>query len=73
MGTVMECIYGFEDSTVLDDLWLGLSKEDYDGRLYTFWLDKVDDKNVLYLYIGKNLDFTLYAFLLESSHLPYIK
>ena len=67
MGTVMECMYSFEDSIVLEDLWLRLSEETGEGRLYTFWLDRIDDKNILYLYIGKNLDFSLYAFMLESA------
>lgn len=67
MGTVMSCMYRFSDSNALEDLMLRLSDEIGEGRLYTFWLDKVADKNVLYLYIGNNLDFSLYAYLLEST------
>lgn len=67
MGTVMSCMYGFSNSNALEDLMLRLSDEIGEGRLYTFWLDRAGDKNVLYLYIGKNLDFSLYAYLLESA------
>lgn len=67
MGTVMLCMYGFSNSNALEDLMLRLSDEIDEGRLYTFWLDRVGDKNILYLYIGKNLDFSLYAYLLESA------
>lgn len=66
MGTVMQCNYDFEDSNVLEDLWARLEDEVGEGRLYTFWLDKVNDKNIIYLYVGNNLDFSLYACLLES-------
>lgn len=67
MGTVMSCMYGFSNSDALEDLMMRLSDEIGEGRLYTFWLDRVGDKNVLHLYIGKNLDFSLYAYLLEST------
>jgi len=66
MGTVMQCMYDFNDSIVLEDLWIRLEDEVGEGRLYTFWLDEIDEKNVLYLYVGDNLDFSLYAFMLES-------
>lgn len=62
----MQCNYDFEDSNVLEDLWARLEDEVGEGRLYTFWLDKVNDKNIIYLYVGNNLDFSLYACLLES-------
>jgi hypothetical protein len=67
MGTVMQCIYNFKDSKVLEDVCDRLADEIGEGRLYTFWLDKVDDKNVMYLYYGNNLDFSLYAYLLEGG------
>jgi hypothetical protein len=66
MGTVMECFYDFENSKVLEDLCARLSEEMGEGRLYTFWLDKVGDKNIMYLYYGRNLDYSLYAYLLEK-------
>lgn len=68
MGTVMHCIYSFEDSAVLDDLCEKLTEEVGDGFLYTFWLDEVTGKNILYLYFGKNLDYTLYAFLIYITN-----
>jgi hypothetical protein len=49
IGTVMQCMYDFKDSIVFDDLWTRLSETVGEGRLYTFWLDKVDDKNILLL------------------------
>ncbi len=67
MGTVMECSYNFKDSKILDDLCDRLEEEMGEGRLYTFWIDKVDDKNIMYLYYGNNLDFTLFAYLLERA------
>lgn len=67
MGTVMQCIYYFKESKVLEDLYDRLAEEIGESRLYTFWLDKVDDKNVMYLYYGNNLDFSLYAYLLEGA------
>lgn len=66
MGTVMMCIYEFEDSHILDDLCNRLSDEIGEGRLYTFWIDEIKGKNILYLYYGENLDFTLYGFLIEE-------
>lgn len=65
MGTVMQCMYDFKDSLVFDDLWTRLSETVGEGRLYTFWLDKIENKNILYLYVGENMDFSLYAYLLE--------
>lgn len=67
MGTVMQCIYDFEESNVLQDLCESLDDEVGKARLYTFWLDKVNDKNILYLYYGENLDFSLYAYMLRGS------
>ena len=66
MGTVMECSYAFDDSGVLEDLCARLADEMGEGRLYTFWIDEVDDVNIMYLYYGRNLDYTLYAYLLEG-------
>jgi len=68
MGTVMHCMYEFEDSQILEDICDKLSEEIGDGRLYTFWIDDVNGKNILYLYFGKNLDFTLYAFLIQKAN-----
>ncbi len=66
MGTVMECTYEFEDSNVLEDLYARLSDEVGEGRLYTFWIDKIGDENIMYLYYGNNLDYSLYAFRLTG-------
>lgn len=66
MGTVMMCIYDFEESTVMDEIQESLRVEVGEARLYTYWLDRIDGKNVLYLYYGENLDFTLYAVLISS-------
>ncbi|MDF2611445.1 MAG: putative secreted protein [Lachnospiraceae bacterium] len=66
MGNVMSCLYVFEDSMILDDICSRLSNEVGDGRLYTFWIDKVNGKNLLYLYFGNNLDYSMYAFLINS-------
>ncbi len=66
MGTVMSCSYTFENSIILEDLCARLTKETGEGRLYTFWLDKVKGKNILYLYYGEDLDFSLYAFFLQN-------
>jgi len=68
MATVMHLIYYFEDSSILDDLSEKLAEEVGDGFLYAFWLDEVNGKNILYLYYGKNLDFTLYAFLIKKTN-----
>jgi len=68
MATVMHLIYYFEDSSILDDLSEKLAEEVGDGFLYAFWLDEVNGKNILYLYYGKNPDFTLYAFLIKKSN-----
>ncbi|SFR57680.1 hypothetical protein [Anaeromicropila populeti] len=65
MGTVMCCSYEFENSMIIDDLCNRLSGEMGNGTLYTFWLDKVNGKNILYLYYGKDLDYTLYAYLIN--------
>lgn len=65
MGTVMMCIYDFEESTVLDEILGILEDEVGEGRLYTYWLDRIDNKNIMYLYYGENLDFTLYAVLIS--------
>lgn len=65
MGTVMMCIYNFEESTVMDELLESLSDEVGEGRLYTYWLDSIDGKNIMYLYYGENLDYTLYAVLIS--------
>ena len=65
MGTVMQCIYEFEDFSMFDDLLTSLSNEDDESRLYTFWIDEINGNNILYLYYGKNLDFTLRGFLLR--------
>lgn len=66
MGTVMQGNYEFEDSTVLDNLCNRLAEIMEEYRFYTFWVDKVEGKNVIYLYYGKNLDYSLYAFLIEQ-------
>lgn len=65
MGTVMMCMYVFDDSTVLDEVQESLVDEVGEGRLYAFWLDRIDGKNIMYLYYGENLDFTLYAVLIS--------
>lgn len=67
MGTVMQCFYDFEDSNVLEDLCARLAEEIGEGRLYTFWVDKVNDKNILYLYFGNNFDYSLYAYLIKGT------
>lgn len=67
LGTVMKCIYDFKDSKVFEDLCSRLSDEMGEGRLYTFWIDKINEENVMYLYYGNNLDFTLYAYLLKRE------
>ena len=67
LGTVMSCMYSFENSGILDDLCSRLSEEQGNGRLYTFWLDKVNGQNVLYLYYGDNLDYSLYAYLISKG------
>ena len=37
-----------------------------EGQLYTYWqIDRIDNKNIMYLYYGENLDFTLYAVLIS--------
>lgn len=66
MGTVMMCIYDFENSNILDDLCAKLANEMDQGRLYSFWLDEVEGENILYLYFGNDLDFTLYGFLISK-------
>lgn len=65
MGTVMMCIYDFEVSTIVDEMQERLADEVGEARLYTYWLDRIDDKNIMYLYYGENLDFTLYALLIS--------
>lgn len=65
MGTVMEVQYEFENSQALDNLLQKLETEMSDYRLYTFWLDEVGEDNLLYLYFGRNLDYTLYAFHMQ--------
>jgi len=65
MGTVMECMYESENSTILDDLQKQLAIDIGDGRLYTFWLDEVKGDNILYLYYGNNLNYSLYAFIIS--------
>jgi hypothetical protein len=65
MGTVMMCLYDFEDSTMLEELLESLVDEVGEGRLYSFWLDEIEGKNILYLYYGENLDFSLYAILID--------
>jgi hypothetical protein len=67
MGTVMECFYDFEVSKVLQDLCNRLAAEVGEGRLYTFWIDRIEDSNVIYLFYGNNLDYSLYAYLLEEK------
>jgi hypothetical protein len=67
MGTVMQCNYDFENSDVLKDLCERLTAEMGEGRLYTFWIDKINNKNIIYLYYGNNLDYSLYAYLLEKK------
>lgn len=67
MGTVMMCIYNFEESTVLDELLESLADEVGEGRLYSYWLDRIDGKNIMYLYYGENLDFALYAVLINRK------
>jgi hypothetical protein len=66
MGTVMSCIYDFKDSIILEDLCRNLTDEIGNGRLYTFWLDEVNGNNLLYLYFGDNLDYSLYGFLISQ-------
>lgn len=64
MGTVMMCIYDFEETTIMDEIQESLADELGDARLYTYWVDRIDGKNIMYLYYGENLDFTLYALLI---------
>ena len=64
MGTVMQCTYDFENSNVLEDLCARLADEVGEGRLYTFWIDKIEEENIMYLYYGNNLDYSLYAYRL---------
>lgn len=66
MGTVMMCLYDFEEPTILEKLLESLAEEVGDGRLYSFWLDEIEGKNILYLYYGENLDFNLYAILIDG-------
>jgi len=67
MGTFMVCSYDFEDSNVLEDLCARLADQVGEGRLYTFWIDQVEGKNIMYLYFGNNMDFSLYAYLLTGK------
>ena len=60
----MQCTYDFENSNVLEDLCARLADEVGEGRLYTFWIDKIEDENIMYLYYGNNLDYSLYAYRL---------
>ena len=62
----MMCMYNFENSTVLDELLESIADEVGEGRLYTYWLDRIDGKNIMYLYYGENIDFTLYAILING-------
>lgn len=68
MGTVMQCIYDFKNSNVLGDLSGRLADEVGEGRLYTFWIDRInEEENIIYLYYGNNLDYSLYAYRLMGE------
>lgn len=71
MGTVMTCIYDFEDTTIVDDILTSIVADNEYDRLYTFWIDEVNDVNILYLYIANNMDFSLQALLISNIYQSY--
>ncbi|WP_455715891.1 hypothetical protein [Anaerosporobacter sp.] len=64
IGTIMFLEYEFETTNNLEEIDELLTKEN--APLYAFWIDKVADKNVLYVYFGENQDYTLYAYLIQK-------
>ncbi|WP_310603741.1 hypothetical protein [Anaerosporobacter sp.] len=67
MWNIMHCSYDFEDSTLISDISNDLEEKGEKGKLYTFWLDKVGNQNVLYMYIVEDLDYKLYAFSIQKK------
>lgn len=63
LGITMKLVYEFDSSNNLEGIDELLTREN--EELYSFWIDKVGDKNVLYVYFGEDQDYTLYAYMIQ--------
>jgi hypothetical protein len=63
MGRIMYLENEFKDSTIVPEIRSTIVEND---TLYAIWFDKVVDKNITYMYYSDDLDYTLYAYLIQK-------